>query len=58
MSAFGDLVLFGAVFFTAALLPTGVGLFFLLSKKKGPNQSSDQTLASVTPPKDQESRPR
>ena len=35
MSAFGDLVLFGAVFFTAALLPTGVGLFFLLSKKKG-----------------------
>jgi hypothetical protein len=34
MSAFGDLVLFVAVFGAVALVPTGAGLFFLLSKKK------------------------
>ena len=32
MSAFGDLILFVGVFGVCALLPTGVGLFFLLRK--------------------------
>jgi hypothetical protein len=37
MSAFGDLILFVAVFGAAALLPTGAALFFLLSKR-GPSE--------------------
>jgi len=46
MAAFGDLVLFVAVFCAAALVPTGVALFFLFSKTKTPNQSpaSGKTL--------------
>lgn len=39
MSAFGDLVLFFAVFAMVALVPTGAAVFFVLSKKKSPNQS-------------------
>jgi hypothetical protein len=58
MSAFGDLVLFVAVFGAVALLPTGAGLFFLLSKNKRPNQSSEPTASSGAPPAGQESRPR
>jgi hypothetical protein len=34
MSAFGDFILFIAVFGVVALLPSGAALFFLLSKKK------------------------
>jgi hypothetical protein len=44
MSAFGDLILFVAVFGAAALAPTGAALFFLLSKKKCP------TLKPSAPP--------
>lgn len=58
MSAFGDLVLFIAVFSAVSLLPTGAALFFLLSRKKMPNQSSEPAHSSVTPPAGQESRPR
>jgi hypothetical protein len=58
MSAFGDLVLFVVVLGTVSLLPTGAALFFLLSKKKMPNQSSEPALSPVTPPAGQESRPR
>jgi hypothetical protein len=58
MSAFGDLLLFVAVFGTVSLLPTGAALFFLLSKKKIPDQSSEPALPSGTPPSEQESRPR
>ena len=32
MSAFGDLILFVGVFGVLALLPTGLGIFFLLKK--------------------------
>jgi hypothetical protein len=58
MSAFGDLVLFVAVFGTVALVPTSAGCFFLLSKKKKPNQPSDSTPASLMQPAGKESRPR
>ena len=34
MSAFGDLILFVAVFGLIAVVPTGAMFFFLLSKKK------------------------
>lgn len=34
MSAFGDLLLFLFLFGVFALLPTGVGLYFLLSSRK------------------------
>ena len=43
MSAFGDLVLFVAVFGAVALVPTGAAFFFLLSKKKVPNQTLQPT---------------
>jgi hypothetical protein len=43
MSAFGDLVLFVTVFSTIALVPTGAAFFFLLSKKKMPNQTLEPT---------------
>jgi hypothetical protein len=56
MSAFGDLVLFVGVFGAVALVPTGAGLYFLLSKKKMPNQSTDPTISPGTPPAGQESR--
>jgi hypothetical protein len=49
MSAFGDLVLFVAVFGVVALVPTGAAFFFLLSKKKVPKQSSEPALSSGTP---------
>jgi hypothetical protein len=39
MSAFGDLVLFVTIFGTVALVPTGAAFFFLLSKKRMPNQT-------------------
>jgi hypothetical protein len=47
MSAFGDLVLFVAVFGAVALVPTGAGFFFLLSKRKKPSLPLDPTPASV-----------
>jgi hypothetical protein len=53
MSAFGDLVLFGAVFAAVALVPTGAGIFFVFSRKKEPDRSSD-----TRPPAGRESRPR
>jgi hypothetical protein len=46
MSAFGDLVLFVAVFGAVALVPTGVALFFLLSKKKMPDQTMPPTAST------------
>jgi len=46
MSAFGDLVLFVAVFGAVALVPTGAAFFFLLSKKKRPNQALEPTRGS------------
>lgn len=52
MDAFGDLVLFVLVFGAIALVPTGVGLFFLFSKKKthcngpDPNESMPDAGAS------------
>ena len=58
MSAFGDLVLFVAVFGTVSLLTTGAALFFLLSKIKMPNKSSEPALSSGTPPAGPESRIR
>ena len=48
MSAFGDLVLFVAVFGAVALVPTGAAFFFLLSKKKGPNQTMQPTASTRT----------
>ncbi len=39
MSAFGDLILFVVVFGAIALVPTGVAIFFLVSKKKMPGQT-------------------
>jgi hypothetical protein len=39
MAAFGDLVLFVAVFGAVALVPTGLAFYFLLAKKKRPDQS-------------------
>jgi hypothetical protein len=56
MSAFGDVVLFVAVFGAVALVPTGAAFFFLLSKRGKPNQSLDTTPTLVTPPARQESR--
>ena len=50
MSAFGDLVLFVAVFGAVALVPTGAALFFLLSKNKKPNQSLERTAGSSVEP--------
>jgi hypothetical protein len=41
MSAFGDTVLFVFVFGAFALVPTGAGFYFLLSKKKLPNQTAE-----------------
>jgi hypothetical protein len=58
MSAFGDLVLFVAVFGVVALVPTGAAFSFLLSKKKMPNQSPDPKPASGTPRAGHEPRPR
>jgi hypothetical protein len=55
MSAFGDLVLFVAVFGTVALVPTGAAFYFLLSKKK-PNQSPNRTLSPATPAEKQDLR--
>ena len=49
MSAFGDLVLFVAVFAAVGLVPTGAGFFFLLSKGKKPKYSPDSMPASVPP---------
>ena len=45
MSAFGDLVLFVAVFGAVALVPTNAAFFFLLSKKK-------KALEPMTPKKE------
>jgi hypothetical protein len=56
MSAFGDFMLFGAVFGVVALLPTGMGLSFLLSRRRVPPRSTDPTAASGTLPAGQESR--
>jgi hypothetical protein len=42
MSAFGDMVLFIVVFGAVALVPTGAGFFFLLSKKKRPTSVDGQ----------------
>jgi hypothetical protein len=50
MSAFGDLVLFVAVFGAVALVPTGAGLFLLVSRGKKPNNPPGPTLASGAPP--------
>jgi hypothetical protein len=44
MAAFGDLVLFIAVFGAVALVPTGAAFFFLWSKKKKPSQSPEPTV--------------
>jgi hypothetical protein len=49
MSAFGDLVLFVAVFGAVALVPTGMGLFFLLSKKRKPNEKAPEQAAPGGP---------
>src|SRR5205085_911299 len=49
MSAFGDLVLFVAVFGAVALVPTSAAAFFLLSKKKTPNKAPEPTPTSVMP---------
>jgi hypothetical protein len=48
MAAFGDLVLFVAVFGAAALAPTGAAFFFLLSKKKVPNHTMQPTAGPRT----------
>jgi len=48
MSAFGDLVLFVAVFGAVALVPTGAVFFFLLSKKKMPNYTMQPTAGRRT----------
>ena len=48
MSAFGDLVLFVAVFGAVALVPTGAAFFFLLSKKKMPNHTMQPTAERRT----------
>jgi hypothetical protein len=58
MSAFGDSVLFVAVFGAVGLVPTGAGCFFLLSRAKKPKQSSKPTPSSAAPPAGPESRPR
>jgi hypothetical protein len=50
MSAFGDLVLFVAVFGAVALMPTAAGIYFLLSKKRKTSQSSDAAPSPGTPP--------
>lgn len=49
MAAFGDLVLFVAVFGAVALAPTGAAIFFLFSKKKVPNQELEPKPPVVTP---------
>ena len=54
MSAFGDLILFLTVFGAVGLVPTGAALFFLLPKKRMPNQLSEPTLASGTAPAGQD----
>jgi hypothetical protein len=56
MSAFGDVVLFVAVFGGVALVPTGLGLFFLLSRRRMPPRSAAPTAASGTLPAAQEPR--
>jgi len=48
MSAFGDLILFVVVFGAVALVPTGAALFFLLSKKKMPDQTIPPTASTPT----------
>ena len=57
MSAFGDLVLFVAVFGAVAGVPTGAGCFFLLTKRK-PNQSAETAPSSVASPAGRGSGPR
>ncbi|HXN35535.1 MAG TPA: hypothetical protein VN877_05155 [Opitutaceae bacterium] len=42
MSAFGDLVLFVAVFGAVALVPTGAGFYILFSRKRKLNQQSPE----------------
>jgi hypothetical protein len=49
MSAFGDLVLFVAVFGAVALVPTGMGLFFLFSKKRKPSEKAPEQAAPGGP---------
>jgi hypothetical protein len=46
MSAFGDLILFVAVFGAVALVPTAAALYFLLSKKKMPYQTVPPTTST------------
>ena len=58
MSAFGDLVLFVAVFGAVALVPTGAAFFFLLSKKKMPNQMQQPTPTAGTSAAEQLPRDR
>ena len=48
MAAFGDLILFVAIFGVVALMPTGAAFFFLLSKKKPPNQTPQPPPVTVT----------
>jgi hypothetical protein len=46
MAAFGDLVLFVAVFGAFALVPTGAAFLFFLSKKRKASQSSEPPAPS------------
>jgi hypothetical protein len=50
MSAFGDLVLFVAVFGAVALVPTGAAIFFLLSKRKRLSQTPTDVAPAASPP--------
>jgi hypothetical protein len=57
MSAFGDLVLFVAVFGAVAVVPTGAAFFLLLSKKKKPDRSSEPTAPGGRGPSKKLGRP-
>ena len=46
MAAFGDLVLFIAVFGAVALVPTGAAFFFIFSKGGKPDSSQDPSFSS------------
>ena len=58
MSAFGDRMLFVGVFGAFSLVPSGAGLFFLLSKRKMHDQAPVLTPSSGAPPAGMERRVR
>jgi hypothetical protein len=56
MSAFGDLILFVAVFGAVAVVPTGAAFIFLMSRKRTLHEPPDPAHSAGTPPAGHEPR--